>query len=53
VARTYDQNDSKTPRRIMNYKAEGKRRVGGPKIRGNDTVNTGIRRQVLKTVDRS
>jgi len=49
VARTYDQNDSKTPKRIMNYKAEGKKRVGRPKIRWIDIVNTGIRRQVLKT----
>jgi len=53
VARTNDQNDSKTPKRIMDYKAEGKRRVGRSKIRWIDIVNTGIRRQVLKTVDSS
>jgi len=52
VARTCDQNDSKTPKRIMNYKAEGTRRVGQPKIRCIDIVNTGIRRQVLRTVGR-
>jgi hypothetical protein len=51
VARTDDHNDSKTPKRIMNYKAEGKKRAGRPKIRWIDIVNTGTRRQVLKTVD--
>lgn len=52
MARIYDQNDSKTPKRIMNYKAQGKRRVGRPKIR-IDIVNIGIRMQELKTVGRS
>jgi hypothetical protein len=37
----------------MNYKAQGKRRVGRPKIRWIDIVNIGIVMQVLKTVDRS
>jgi hypothetical protein len=37
----------------MNYKAEGKRMVGRPKIRWIDVVNIDIRRQVLKTEDRS
>lgn len=53
MARTYDQNDSKTPKRIMKYKAEGKIRVGRPKVSWIDIVNTSIRRQVYKTVDRS
>jgi hypothetical protein len=55
VATKYDKNKRKTLKRIMNYKEKGGGggERGRPKIRWIDIVNTGMRRQVLKTVDRS
>lgn len=53
MAIIFNQNDGKTPKTIKNYKAEEKRMVVRPRIRGIDVVNTYIKRQVLKTEYRS